>query len=242
MDQQRISGSIGLVPVFFLRGIDPLEVKRQYESGAFENAEICPTTLGVADVAKITAPTYGKDASSPRYSFQDHSSMPMYIATTNIDAFEFFNETGGKLLEGGRCDWCKQDFTGPRHGTVVKYEEVIFLTLENGKYCNKPCSVFWIEGCCHSDRCALAILTQQMNAPARVRRPCLGESEELLRHKYFVQTGRYDLHPAPPFTLHSGNGGPLSPSEFDDPGVQYFPSREILCIPAKPEYIAKQRS
>lgn len=234
--------STRITPTFLLKGIDPFEVLREYQAGLYSRPIQKKCQIKITNNTTILAPTYGNNNNHPIFCMKDRNNSSIIIATTNHQNYEVFTKNGGQVPEGGRCDFCKEDFPHASVGYPVAYKELTLLTNDSGdtndaKY--RIVYVFWVEGCHCSFECALGYVRLFMNRPANNRDNSMADCERYLRLLYkltYPQSG--NLRAAQdPRLLKNFNKGSLTKEEWSDSRHVYTRSDKVLMIPAKIEYI-----
>lgn len=222
-----------VIPTFVLRRIDTSSILEKYKNGEFCIIKDPPTTpIKLADVEVIVAPEYGTSSHEPIFTMKDRSSRSLIVATSNCLQYETFTKTGGELVKGGLCEWCKMEFKHESVGIpIASKEEILFHP--DGRVTQKP--VYWVEGIFCDEECALAHLKTFMKAS---RDPHYLNSEVALRNMYsykYPNTGA--LKPANDYRLIKERGGSIPYSEWKGKKNYYIRTTTVLIIPAKVEYL-----
>lgn len=229
--------SIRINPTFFLKGIDPQKLFLEYQSGVFSRQPVQKTKIEITQNTAILANSYGTNNYSPMFSIKDRNNCSVVIATTNNKSFEVFTKSGGELVSGGRCDYCKEDFNTIRVGYPIAFQETIILDTQS-QY--RTLYTFWVEGIFCSFECTLAYIKLMLSRPYEYRDSVMNDSERLLKllYKLMYPNGK-PLLPAQDPKLLNTNDGPLSKEEWKENKHTYLRSDRILILPVKVEYIQR---
>lgn len=230
-----------VTPTFLLKGLDPHRLLADYQSGFFSRQPSNKSKIRIAQNTTILAPTYGTTNHSPIFSVKDRNNCSIIFATTGHADFEVFTRTGGSLPTGGRCDFCKDDFTDIAVGYPIGYQEITVLTNDDPNPKNahyRVIYIFWVEGKFCSFECALGYVQLLLARPSDYRDTTIRDSERLLKllHKLMYPTVG-PLRPAQDPKLLRSNGGSLTRQEWQDHRHIYVRTDRILMIPAKVEYV-----
>ena len=133
-------------PTFLLKGLDPEKLKADYKAGFFSRPVNIKSHIRMSNVSAILAPVYGTSNYDPIFSVKDRNNCSVVIATTGHQSFNIFNKTGGQLKQGGRCDFCKVDFTETAVGYPISYQETPVLLNDEGESRYRIYYNFWTEG------------------------------------------------------------------------------------------------
>lgn len=231
--------SIRVIPTFLLKGVDPVKITQLYQSGYFSQKHT-KSKIEIAQNTTILSPVYGTNNNSPIFSIKDKNNTSVIIATSGHQDFEVYTKNGGKLCEGGRCDFCKEDYKCLSVGYPLNYQEQTISTFEPGnpkaKY--RIFYTFWVEGRFCSFECALAYVKRILSHPADSRDTLLRDSERLLKMLYsLTYPDATFLRPAQDPQLLITNGGSLTKEEWNNSKHIYIKTGRVLMIPAKVEYI-----
>jgi hypothetical protein len=120
----------------FLIKIDPDELYNKYKQGYF--AREIPKKCSLILQQRMSLP--GQAYQEPRRAGQS-----VTFVLTNTEAVKTYSKTK-ENLKGGRCDYCKMDFTTERIGYPLCYEQ--HQQSINDVY--QIIHVFWVEGRCCS--------------------------------------------------------------------------------------------
>lgn len=228
-------------PTFLLKGVDPDKLLQDYENGFFNRPVPRKHKISIAQNTALLAPVYGTNNHCPVFSMKDKNNASVVIATTGHLDYEVFTKTGGNLPCGGRCDYCKEDFTCLAVGYPIGYREQTVLTndsndIHEARY--RVLYVFWVDGEFCSFECALGYVKQILNLPADYRDTSLRDSESLLKILYkLTYPNAPVLRPAQEPRLLRSNRGSLTSEEWKDNKHVYIRTDRVLMIPAKVEYV-----
>ena len=131
---------------------------------------------------------------------------------------------------GGRCDYCKQDFKGRVYGYPVDCREVSYLD-ENDTY--RIHYVFWEEGEFCKRSHALGYLRKFEGRDYLNRRIVTNDSESYLKHLHKLECPNDVLECPPDFRLLKENGGSLTKEIFDDKRHSWKEIPRVILCPAK---------
>lgn len=230
-----------VTPTFLLKGLDPQQLLADYQSGFFTRQSTPKSKIKISQNTAILAPTYGTTNHSPVFCIKDRNNCSVVIATTGHSNFEVFTRTGGSLPIGGRCDFCKYDFTDTAVGYPVGYQESTVLTTDSPDTTNSRYRVlytFWVEGEFCTFECALGYVRKLLSRPSDQRDTTIRDSERMLKmlhHLIYPTAG--PLRPAQDPRLLQSNRGSLTREEWQDRRHIYVRTDRILMIPAKIEYV-----
>ena len=230
-----------VTPTILLKGIDPNKLFQDYQAGVFSRSIQHKSKIKIAHNAIILAQSYGTSNREPIFCRKDRNNCSVIFATTGHEDFEVFTRTGGQLPVGGRCDYCKEDFTHTAVGYPIGYQELTLLTNDstNPKEAHyRTLYVFWVEGRHCDFECVLGKIRKFMNQPAVNRDTTLRDSERMLKFLYKLSYPTAGpLRPAQDPELLISNNGSLSREEWKDQRHIYIRTDRVLMIPAKVEYI-----
>jgi hypothetical protein len=206
-----------------------------YQNGVF--SELKPNPGGKIVIAKnmiVVAPEYGNDNTDRTFAFKDKNNINMIYATSNHINYEVYLADGGKLPIGGRCDWCKEDFSHQALGYPIAQQEQ--SELIDGYY--RVQYNFWVEGefCCFE--CALAELRRSNSQPLTYRDVNIRDSESMLKTLFLLTYPDENiLQPAKHFRLLKSRKGSMDIEEWKNSKHKYFRTERVLLMPAKVEYL-----
>jgi hypothetical protein len=221
---------ISLVPTFLLRKVDPQRIYDQYREGKYQTIEMPTEKLTVTTITNTLQPTVGVSSDSDIYAFQTKANTLQTVITTNHPQYVLFNTQGHPVLEGGTCDWCRQEFKHRALGIPIRLEEHVIN--------DQKVSVYYLDGCMCSFECCLAELKRNYRQLYRYRDPLYMDSEQLLRHLHSqVHPNRGFLREAPDYRLLRHAGGALEHHDFHDRKQVYERTPNIVLAPIKVEYL-----
>jgi len=230
-----------VTPTFLLKGLDPNKLLTDYQSGFFIRPPKISSKIVIAKSTAILPPTYGTSNHDPIYCVKDKNNCRVVIATTGHANFEVFTRTGGQLPIGGRCDYCKEDFTQVAIGYPIGYQEQTILTNDSGDESRyRIIYNFWTEGELCSFECALTEVRRMLSKSSEYRDTTIRDSERMLRMLYkFMHPNGGVRRPAQDYKLLRSrlNTCSLMKEEWKDPKHLYVRTDRVLMIPAKVEYI-----
>lgn len=230
--------SLSIRPTFLLRGVNPTQLRADYDAGVFTRKPIAKSKIPIAQANVILAPTYSDKNTDPIFCVKDRHNSNIIIATTSHQDCEIFTSQGGKLPTGGRCELCHDDFTHTAIGYPIAFRETTAVQTVDGKARNRILYTFWVDGRFDSFECALAYVKKHMARPADRRETTLHNSERWLRLMYRLM---YPTAPAlrqaqDPRLLQS-NGGSLTRKQWEDERHVWVRTDRVIAMPAKVEYM-----
>lgn len=225
-------------PTFLLKGINPPELFNSYQNGAF--SAIVPNSGSKIKITKNTimvAPEYGDNNDNAIFAFKDKNNIDMVYATSNHVNYEVYLADGGKLPMGGRCDWCKEDFSHQSLGYPIAQQEITALVDDHHRvYYN-----FWVEGEFCSFECAAAKLKECNNQPLTYRDINIRDSQSMLNTLFLLTyPNENSFHPAKDYKLLKSRKGSLETETWRNSRHKYFRTDRVLLVPAKVEYLSFQ--
>lgn len=231
--------STRFIPTFLLKGVDPNKLLADYQAGVFSRPITPKAPITISQNTTVLARSYGATNQSPIFSIKDRNNNSVVFATTNHTGYELFTKNGGELPVGGRCDFCKEDFTNVSMGYPLAYQERDILTRDEqniGHY--RIFYTFWIEPGCCSFECSLAELRKMTARPADDRDVTYRDAEIWLKYLFRLTYPNAGLLlPAQDPKLLKSNGGSLTKEEWKDNRHVYTRTDRVLLIPVKVEYI-----
>lgn len=168
------------------------------------------------------------------------STVPVQYISPELDieesgkrVFELFDKSGGELPHGGRCDFCKRDFTDVVIGYPVKDDYKIALV--GGE--KKMTTTYFCEGVFDTYNCALGYLNKFVNHPINKCYVNVIESKRLLHEMFEANHKGKILIPAPDPSLLISNGGSVSEEDWCNSNYCYSRTESIITIPIKVDYV-----
>lgn len=215
----------GVVPTFFLRGIDPHKIGENYRKGMYKNLKSTEDKLVISAPPTLIQPTYGDNLADPIFALKLKNNTQQIIATTNQTSYQYFDTEGNELPSGGECDWCRKKFEDKPLGIPVKME------------IRGPHRIFYLDGCTCSNECALAWLSLFQNRHYFHRDPLYMTSEQMLRYLHSLMHPEDPiLRSAPDFRLHKRRRGSLDDEEFHQRKHTYHRTDNLILAPVKVQY------
>lgn len=208
-------------PTFLLRGICFKDIVKKYKESSYFNQELPSRKLRPGS----SISTVSRTQDDPIYEITDRSNIRVSIVSSNQKNFESYNKKG-EIVDGGRCQWCLQDFTGSAIGIPVGYKNI-----------DEKTSVFWTE-CCFCDfSCCLAKLIQFVT---------LGESHYSNSMNYLMVLFRRlypdeELSPAKDWRLLEANGGSLPVDKWKSQKYNFVRTSGLVLAPVKVQYIMEDK-
>lgn len=229
------------IPTFILKGVDPVVLLSDYQSGFFTRPHTVKARFSVESNDPILAPSYGETNKDPIFTFKDRNNCSVIFATTEHETFKVFTSTGGQLPEGGRCDYCKEDFTHTAIGYPIDAQEQTILTNDSNdvtKAVYRVYYVFWTEGEFCDFECMLGYIRNILSRPAEYRDTTLRDSERMAKKLYYLTyPNAPPLRPASDPRLLKSRRGSLTREQWKNQSHIYVRTDRVLMIPAKVEYI-----
>lgn len=234
-----MSVQIKTIPSFLLKGVDPKKLYKDYEDGVFNRPVHYAQNIKLSKNNPILAPIFGKTMADPVFAVSDRFNNSIVIATTNHVNVERFLTTGVFPPDGGRCDYCKQDFTHKPIGYPIAYDEKSVLTGDT----YKSMYYFWTEGEYCSYECALGDVRRLSNRSVNMVDASIYDAERLLHLLYKLQYPDHPpLLPSSDPKLLKANNGSLTTAEWRDGHHLYQRTDGIFTLPGKVTYERTQIS
>lgn len=229
-----------VTPTFLLKGVEQQKLISDYQQGYF-SVPRKKSKIIISEDTPILDKIYSTSNSEPIFSFKDNYNNNIIIATTGHDDFEIYTRSGGKLQEGGRCNFCRQDFTEIAIGYPIKQQELSILTRnEKDQEIYRNIYVFWVDGKFCKFSCALAHIRNMLAKSSEYRDPTMSDSERLLKQMYkLVYPNSGVLRPSQDPNLLKINGGSLTKEEWENEKHVYIRTDKIIMQPVKVEYVQK---
>jgi hypothetical protein len=220
-------------PAFWLRGVDIKLIEKQYKDGFYANISLPETKIMINRDVPVLAPQYGTSHIEGIYSIKNKLNQAMIIATTMDKPFRSFVEAGQRP-KGGRCWWCRYDFTTEVCGSVIGQSS--HLDENTGQTIH----IFWIYGIMCDNACVLAHDRDKASRLPQKRDPSLQGSESGLKFLHKLEHP-YDeeLQPAGDWSLLDINGGSLAREQYKSKKYTYQKLGNLIIIPAKMSYLQK---
>jgi hypothetical protein len=227
-----------ITPTFILKGINPTSVLQDYERGFFTRPIQKKQKITILQNSLILSSNYSSSSNDGIFAIKDKNNSTVIFACTGHSDFEIFNTTGENII-GGRCEFCRDDFTNAAVGCPLAYKENMVLTNSDG---NKPIYKiyysFWVEGRFCTFECALAYIQNILNKPSVNRDTTMRDSEKLLKSLYkLIHPESTSLRPSQEPRLLKVNGGSLTREEWSDKKHIFKRTDRVHMIPAKVEYV-----
>lgn len=225
-------------PTFLLKGVDPNKLLEAYQAGFFNRPIPVKAKIVMPRNTAILVPVYGTSNHEGVFCFKDKNNTSVIIATTGQENFQIYTKCGGMLVEGGRCDFCKKDFTNTVVGYPIAYKESTILVSKDNDYIYKNIYTFWVDGELCSFECALAKLRGLLSKQPDYQNNLIKDSESLLKMLYkLMHPDAEDLRASQCSRLLKENKGSLTREEWVDTKHLYINTNRVLLVPAKLEYM-----
>lgn len=225
-------------PTFLLKGINPQELLVSYQNGAFSTIKPNPENkIVITKNTIVVAPEYGNTNDDAIFAFKDKNNIDMVYATSNHVNYNVHLADGQKLPMGGRCDWCKEDFTHQSLGYPIAQQE---LTILVDGYLRVHYN-FWVEGEFCSFECAGGKLKESNNQPLTYRDVNIRDSQSMLNTLFLLTyPDETSFHPAKDYRLLKSRKGSMEIDTWRNSRHKYFRTDRVLLTPAKVEYLSFQ--
>jgi hypothetical protein len=224
---------LGSDPTFALRKVDYRTIQDRYARGEYKSKEIPPSRIKGSSVNVLIAPEYSNSILEPIYSFKDKNRNVIF-ASVNSSSFDIFTKTGGSHKVGGRCEYCRQDFTHIGVGIPIAHSIEVFVKVDGTKF---PVHVFWTDFELCDYECALALVRRLNNSNGKSTLYLCSESTLQLMFG-LTHPNAGDLKPADDYRLIlEHNGGSVPYVEWKSRTHKYHETTNVLKIPAKISYI-----
>lgn len=197
-------------PTFLLKNVVPGELYTKYKQGFFNRP------IPIKSKIKIV---------KPQIIINDNIKSVEVSGKENI---EIFTKQGYRPLMGGRCTYCKCDFTTEQIGYPIAYEAKQ-LSSENME---QTVHVFWVEDCFHSYECCLGYLSI-----INIKDGLMVDADIMLKFMY-----KLSFKDTPPLVkakdpkLLISNGGSMTQEEWSNPNIAYVRTNTVIKIPAQVVY------
>ena len=204
-------------PTFLLKNVVPGEIYTKYKQGYFNRP------IPIKSKIKIVKPTINTS------TVNDDKIKPVEVS--GKENVEIFTRQGYKPLMGGRCTYCKCDFTTEQIGYPIAYEAKQLIVDDTVKTIH----VFWVEDCFHSYECALGYLV--LINRAFIKDALMVDAEIMLKFMYQLSfKNPLPLVKAKDPKLLISNGGSMSLEDWSNPNTAYTRTNSVIKIPAQVVY------
>lgn len=213
---------VTIIPGFFLRGVDTINVKGQYNKGHFTKYKLDTLKDYKIDFSgkTISIVPVGNDDTSDIFSKTNTSNITSIFATSNCKTFNnFIHPNIG--VTGIKCDWCRDVLKTDPVGIPIKID-----FIEDYLVCHTPT--------CHcSFECAFASLIDD----SKFLKPNYTADSVVYLNIMFNRIFPDEkLLPAPDWKLHKNNGGSLDENEFQLNSHTYQKTGRAIFCPVKTIY------
>jgi hypothetical protein len=205
-------------PKFLLKNINVRDLQKKYKSGYFNRP--IPIKKNIPWV-KLQPNVIVNNTVTP---FVNYKSI-------QLSGEKYVELYKNHQMNGGRCDYCKCDFTSEIIGYPIAYEEQQKL-LDDNTY--KIIHLFWIEGCFHSYECCYAYIINYDGVFNKYNLEF--DVKVMFKYMYSLLFDKNELKPAKDPKLLIVNGGSMTLNEWEDQNVHYVRSNEVIKIPAQVVY------
>jgi len=240
-------------PTFLLKGIDYYKVLSDYHKGVFTRNVITKTKIQIANY-NILAEVYSTSTDDRIFSMKDCTNNEIICTTSGYKDVEIFTSTGGNLQIGGRCEYCRDDYTTETIGYPLYYKDLKVLTNQTDLSNNgvkphclsnngddaiyKVYYTFWVEGRFCSFECALSYINNMLSSQPKYRDVNIRDADKLLKFMYkCLYPDAHNLTLAQDPRLLLVNGGSLTREEWLNKKNIYKKTNNIIMIPVKVEYV-----
>lgn len=227
-----------ITPTFLLKGINPHKLLADYKAGLFSTLSENNSKIIISNNNAILAPVYGTSNRDPIFTVKDKNNNSVVIATTGHENYEIFMAGNGESFpDGGRCDFCKDDFTHKSVGYPVAYRENKLLISDNLPH-YRTIYTFWCDGTLCSFECTLGEIRKSQCRPTEFRDTMSKDSESMLHNLYkLMHPKKGILLAAKEPKLRKIKGGSLSEEEWKSRKHIYVKTDRIIMLPVKIEYL-----
>lgn len=230
-------------PTFLLKGIDYYKVLKDYNDGVYTRTSCLKSKLTLNNNI-ILSDVFGSSNDERIYCLKDNHNNDIICTTSGFKNVEVFTKSGGHLPMGGRCEYCREDYTTETIGIPLEYEEFTILTnkgLDDDKPVYKLYYTFWVDGKFCSFECVLSFVLTMLSTHPKYRDITYKESDKLLKFMYkLLYPNSEELRSAHDPRLLIVNGGSLTKEEWQNNKVFYKKTNNIIMIPVKVEYIREK--
>lgn len=222
--------NISNTPIFTLCRINPDNIYSMYLNGAFSNIRVPRIKGEINIIREVLNPVYSSRSVDGIFSFKTKANTEITIATNNCKNYKAFHENPSKALQGGRCHWCRTDFSHARIGapllSEIKHDNngaphLIFYTY--GVFCTFNCCLAYLQRerkLGHYNDCMYYATESNLKTLYRINHP---DGKELL--------------PANDWTLLATNDGSQSYETWSNGSYQYREIPGIIISPVKQGFI-----
>jgi hypothetical protein len=218
---------INSTPTFLLRKVNPSEVIQNYNSGKYSQLVLNKTTKTEIRSSQTAIGSYvaGKQDGDV-YGYRNKGNNVQVIATTDCKPYVEFisNETGAPIM-GGRCKWCRREFTQQAIGVPIKSVRM------EGKI------VVYYSGVACKYGCAYSLWKQQYGMKMLRRDSQFLAGEMILKYLYSLQYPGREIKEAADPELLKSNGGSLDDDEYDNSNYTYIPTNSFVWAPVKSQHL-----
>lgn len=212
---------VDVTQVFLLRGIDPVEIEKNYLTGEYRTKDFPTEKIEIAKGIIHTDHQPGKDNQDEFYQYHDRMGELRTVVTTNHGYF--LEESKGNYI----CLWCRDELGLESVGMPIemKYEgDKIVFTIDQ-------------HFCCLE--CVYAFAKHLNSWNNIYRDPVYLNSEQLIVCMYHAMypNSNQQLLPRSDWWLYERNGGPLNKSEYHSNSHVYQKTTNIIFKQIKREYI-----
>lgn len=220
-------------------GIDPKKIAENFKNGKYNRPIQKKIPIKIENNTKLLNDESSKNINDSIFTYGSKNiDINIVIATTDCKRFETYTSSGGKIENGGICDYCESTFTCKPTFIPIKYKNYEIYVNDNGKTVSNTVHVFWgiYKFCCFE--CALAKIIAYNKGDYTERFYVMQDSTRLLKLMFSIIHGCTKiLIPKNEKRLHEKFGGSLNDEKWNDQTHQYIYNSSVLIFPVKLQYI-----
>jgi len=214
------------VPTFLLRRVNPADVIQKYNQGHFKTVVVSKTITHKSQTQTAMGNQIATNLENNVYGYRTKSNNIQVIATTNCKPYvEFISSESGMPVMGGKCRWCKRNFTHQAIGVPIKSVKI-----------DNKIIVYYTNIACRFG-CAFALWKSMYNKMMLRRDSQFINGEIILKYIFSLQCPERELHEAPDPDLLKVNGGSLDDSEYDNDNYIYLNNHSFIWAPVKEQHM-----
>lgn len=226
-------------PTFFLKGIDPEKLIKDYQTGLFSRPVVTKNKLITINQNSIIAPIYSDDSKEGVFVVRDRHNIKIIIATGGHIEHDLFVKQNKYI--GGQCKICMSTYDYFMPGYPILHEEHTVLNTDkkletwqvfwckDPNYCSFECQYYYLK-----NLAARSITNRDATSLDSIR---------LLKflHK-LIYPDAAPLVPSNQPELLTTAKGSLEPADWKDRRHTYIRTDRVMIIPAKTEFVRQQIS
>jgi hypothetical protein len=220
----------GILPTFYLKGVNQQNTTNKYLSGYFNNI-----SLPDVNTKKIIRPNdiyhiSNNSELNDTFIFKDKNNTPHSLYTTNTSSYRMFLGDGNNPINGGHCEWCNISFTHTALGIPIRH-----VIMSNPNIPREKLNIFYIDDTvlC-SFECAKAYIIKNINKGYMISSPFYKDSLTFLTRIFDIMYSyQKEIIPAPDPHLLKLNNGSINIEEFKSEKNLFVKTPNLLLPPSK---------